>query len=198
MDIENIKKELKLEIDKERYNHTLRVVDIAKRLALVYRIDEKKVELAALLHDCGKYKDIDVLLKKVEEFGIILDIISKNNHHLIHSHLGAEIAKKKYDIVDEDILNAIKYHTTGRRDMSILEKVIFIADYIEPERDFDGIEDIRKLAFEDIDEAIIVSMENTIKYIIDKGLLIHPNTISTRNSLILLRNKNRRSWSDRQ
>ncbi|MBS4537158.1 bis(5'-nucleosyl)-tetraphosphatase (symmetrical) YqeK [Clostridium sp. D2Q-11] len=189
MDIENIKKILIQEIDEERYNHTLRVVETAKKLALVYGVDDRRTEIAALLHDCAKYKDRKVLLKRAEEFGIILDIISRHNHHLIHSFLGAEIAKLKYNIVDDDILNAIKYHTIGREDMSILEKIIFIADYIEPGRNFEGINEIRELAFNDIDKAIIISMDNTIKYIIDKGWLVHPNTVNTRNNLILSRNK---------
>lgn len=197
MNIKEIKSILKTEIDEERYKHTLRVVKTAKELALVYKVDEYKIELAALLHDCAKYKDKEVLLKKAEDFGIILDIILKNNTHLIHSYLGAEIAKEKYNIIDEDILNAIKYHTTGRENMSIIEKIIFIADYIEPGRNFNGMENIIKLAFKDIDQAIIISMENTIKYVIDKGWLIHPNTITTRNNLILSSNENRRLSSDR-
>lgn len=192
MDLEKMKRILIDQIEESRYKHTLRVVDTAKKLASNYNVDQYKVEVAALLHDCAKYKNKKVLLKKAEDFGIILDTILTHNHHLIHSYLGAEIAKEKYNVVDEDILNAIRYHTIGRENMSILEKIIFIADYIEPGRNFDGIEEVRELAYENIDEAIIISMEQTIKYIIDKGLLLHPNTINTRNSLILARKNNRR------
>jgi len=189
MNIEEIKNILKEDIDKERYKHTIRVAETAIELAKNYKVDTEKAYIAALLHDSAKYKDKDTLLKKAQEFGIILDTVMKNNPHLIHPFLGAKLAEVKYNILDEDILNAIKYHTTGRKNMSILEKIIFIADYIEPGRDFEGIEKIRKISFKDIDLSIILAMDNTLKYIINKGWLIHPNTIETRNSLILKRNK---------
>ncbi|WP_130806566.1 bis(5'-nucleosyl)-tetraphosphatase (symmetrical) YqeK [Senegalia massiliensis] len=189
MKIEKMKSILKKDIDKERYKHTIRVTETAIKLAKNYKVDTEKAHIAALLHDSAKYKDKDTLLKKSQEFGIILDAVMKNNPHLIHPFLGAELAKVKYNILDEDILNAIKYHTTGRKNMSMLEKIIFIADYIEPGRNFPGLEKIREISFEDIDLGIILAMDNTLKYIINKGWLIHPNTIETRNSLILKRNK---------
>lgn len=190
MEIHEIKMILKNEIDEERYNHTLRVVETAVKLAKTYKIDENKTEIAALLHDSAKYKDKETLLKKADEFGIILDIAQKNNYHLIHPYIGAKIASSKYNIVDQDILNAIKYHTTGRKNMSMLEKIIFMADFIEPNRNFEGIEDIRSLTFKDIDRSMILAMDNTLKYIINKGFLIHPSTIETRNSFILKESKN--------
>ncbi|MGO1370646.1 MAG: bis(5'-nucleosyl)-tetraphosphatase (symmetrical) YqeK [Senegalia sp. (in: firmicutes)] len=190
MEISKIKEILKNEIDEERYKHTIRVVDMAIKLAKTYNVDEKKAELAALLHDSAKYKDREVLLEKANEFDIILDVILKNNHHLIHPYLGAKIAELKYNIVDEDILNAIKYHTTGRCNMTMLEKIIFMADFIEPNRSFLGIDHIRDLAFKNIDKSMVLAMDNTLKYIIDRGFLIHPDTIETRNSLILKNENN--------
>jgi predicted HD superfamily hydrolase involved in NAD metabolism len=90
-----------------------------------------------------------------------------------------------YDVHDKEILSAIYYHTTGKENMSLLEKIVYIADYIEPNRDFEGVERVRELAFVDLNESLIQSMDNTIKYIVDKKILIHLDTIKARNYLIL-------------
>ncbi|GFR36282.1 hypothetical protein TCEA9_20940 [Thermobrachium celere] len=102
----------------------------------------------------------------------------------MHAYVGAHIAREYFSI-DDDIFNAIYYHTVGRKDMSILEKIIFIADVIEEGRNFSGVEELRKLAFQDIDLAIIKSCELTIQYVISRGLLLHNNTVELRNSLII-------------
>ncbi|RKD32483.1 phosphohydrolase [Thermohalobacter berrensis] len=176
-----IHKKLRENIGKERYLHSIRVMDTAKELASFYNCDINKAELAGLLHDCGKIQDKGLLLKMIKDFGIILDNIMEKNINLVHGPLGAEIVKRVYNIHDTDIINAIKFHTTGRPNMSLLEKIIYIADYIEPEREFDGLEKIRKLAFNNLDKAILHAMNNTIKYVIDKGVLLHIDTVKARN-----------------
>lgn len=143
----------------------------------------EKVKMAAIFHDCGKLKDITNLLKVTHKFGIMLDNVMKYNLELIHGPLGSKIAEIEYGIGDVDVLNAIKYHTTGRKDMTMLDKVIYISDYIEPRRNFKGVEEVRELAFENIDASVLLAMENTIKFLIENGKLIHPDTIEARNKL---------------
>lgn len=180
-----IKKEVIKDIGERRYFHSRRVVEIGLKLAEIYNEDKEKVKLAAILHDCGKLENKTKLLKKAKDFDIILDIYMKNNIELIHGPLGARIAGKKYKINDQEILNAIKYHTTGRENMTLLDKIIYIADYIEPRKDFQGIEAIRQLAYKDINKSIIMAMDKTIKHLIDNKNLIHINTIRGRNDLII-------------
>ncbi|MTI68748.1 MAG: HD domain-containing protein [Firmicutes bacterium] len=175
---------LKNTIGNKRYNHSLGVMKTAIKLAKKYNVDKKKAAIAGLLHDCAKYKDIQLLLKRACEFGIILDNTMKKSPSLIHGPLGAEVANKEYNVKDKEILDAIRFHTTGRENMTILEKIVYISDYIEPNRKFNGIENIRYIAYRDLEQALILSMNNTIKYIIDRDLLIHMNTIKARNSLI--------------
>lgn len=176
---------LKEDIGIERYNHSLRVVDISKKLAEKYGVNVKKASIAALLHDCGKFKDKKRLLKLANDFGIILDNVMEYNWHFIHGPLGAKIAKKIYNIHDEEILNAICYHTTGRENMSLLEKVIYIGDYIEPGRSFKGVDEIREKVDVDLNKGVLCAMDNTIKFVINQGNVVHLNTVKARNNLIL-------------
>lgn len=168
----------------ERYLHSVRVMKEAIKLATVFNCDIEKTTIAGLLHDCGKFEDKHELLKNAYDFGIIQRGVHISNFALIHGALGAEIATKEYEINDKDITNAIRYHTTGRPNMTLLEKIIYISDYIEPERSFKGVDEIRKLSYENLDVALLKAMDNTIKYIIDKGLYIHPDTFNARNYLI--------------
>lgn len=174
-------------IGEKRLKHSIRVantaVDIIEKNEL--KVDKEKAILAGILHDCAKISDKDILLKLVGEYNIKLDEVLIVNIELIHSILGAEIARKKYKIEDEDILNAIVYHTTGRACMSELEKVIFLADFIEPMRNFSGVERARILAYTDIDEAVLYSLNHTVKYLIEKNLVISIESIEARNYLLI-------------
>lgn len=182
--IDMYREKLQENIGENRFEHCIRVMNIASDLAKKYNIDIKKTEIASLLHDCGKYLHESYIIKKSKELNLKIDECIKDNVQLIHAPLGAIIAKLEYGIHDEEILNAIKYHTTGREDMSTLEKIIYIADYIEPNRKFHGVDEIRNLAFENIDYAILISMNRTIKHLIDKNWIVHTNTIKARNYLL--------------
>lgn len=173
------------EIGTKRYNHSLRVEDIAIELAKIYGADIEKTKTAAVLHDCGKIPEDINLLKRASDFDIILDDSMESNHELIHGFLGAKIAEKEYGIEDREILDAIYYHTIGRKNMTILDKIIYIADYIEPKRDFRGVEEIRQMAFIDIDKSILMAMENTIIFLISVNKLIHLETVKARNYLLI-------------
>src|SRR5690606_4175038 len=152
---------LKSDIGVNRYNHSLRVMEVSKELAMKYGCSVEKAALAGLLHDCGKLKGHINLLKMANDFGIILDSVMENNNELIHSVIGAVLAEREYNVKDKEVLDAIRYHTTGRENMSLLEKIIYIADLIEPGRTFKGVESLRKLAYEDIDECLLLALDNT-------------------------------------
>ena len=183
--IDQIKLRLLEDIGEKRLAHSIRVAETGVKLCKKYGLNEDDVFLAGLLHDCGRLKSQDDLLNNVDKFGIILDDISIHNIKLIHGPLGAKIAEVIYGVDNQEILNSIRYHTTGRENMGIIEKIIFISDYIEPKRNFEGIEDVRNLAVYDLDKSIILSMEQNIKFLIDKGKLIHIDTVKGLNYLKL-------------
>lgn len=168
--IEKIKENL----TEKRFNHSLEVAKEAKKLAYNYGIDEEKAFLAGLLHDCAKCFGLDKIKETCKENNYILDDVTEKQPDLAHSFLGYFVAKNEYEINDEEILDSIKYHTTGKANMNLLEKIIYIADYIEPTRTyFDGLERARYLAYENIDEAMFYILKNTIKFNEKKGRLIH-------------------------
>ena len=185
LDFIRIERDLLNKLGEKRLIHIKSVVKTALGLAKNYGLDLEKVEVAALLHDCAKHRDKNILLKKASDFGIILDVVMMHNEELIHAQLGAEIARREYGISDEDILNAIRYHTTGRVNMTLLEKIIYIADYIEPLRTTPRVETVREVAYENIDEAILMAMDSTISFLIKNRQLISPHTIEARNYLII-------------
>ena len=154
---------------KSRYEHTLGVEFTAASLAMRYEVDIEKAELAGLLHDCAKCIDSEDTLDECKKYNIELTDVEKRNPFLIHSKLGAVPAKKLYGVDDEDIISAIRFHTTGKPDMTMLEKIIFIADYIEPGRDkAPNLKELRKMSFIDIDEAMYMILKDTLDYL-DKG-----------------------------
>lgn len=164
-----LRKKIKDVMTKSRYEHTLGVEFTAASLAMRYEVDIEKAELAGLLHDCAKCIDSEDTLDECKKYNIELTDVEKRNPFLIHSKLGAVHAKKLYGVDDEDIISAIRFHTTGKPDMTMLEKIIFIADYIEPGRDkAPNLKEIRKMSFIDIDEAMYMILKDTLDYL-DKG-----------------------------
>ncbi|TJX14764.1 HD domain-containing protein [Tissierella creatinini] len=180
----DIKEKLIRTIGEKRFIHSIGVMETAVDLAKKYGVDEDKARMAGLLHDCAKYRDHLYLLKRVSDFDIILDDMMLQNKELIHGPLGAKVAEIEFGIKDKEILSSIYYHTIGKEDMSLLEKIIYIADFIEPGRTFQGVDFHREYAFKHLDGALRLSMDNTIKHLVDKGRLIHLNTIKARNYLI--------------
>ena len=168
-----------------RFNHTLRVIEESKKLAYAYNVDVDKAYKAALFHDCAKFLDKKNLLKMANDFDIILNDMIRSTPELIHAPLGAKLAQYKYNIEDPDILNAIKYHTTGRKNMTQLEKIVYLADYIEPYRKFIGVEEVRQLAYEDLDKSLLLAMDQTIVFLVNNNRLISPDTIEARNQLLI-------------
>lgn len=172
-----MKEKLQSALSVKRYIHTLSVAEEAERLSEVFgtNADRQRANVAGLLHDCAKDYPTDLKLRLCKEYHVTTDEIILNETDLIHPFLGAEIAKREYLIEDEDILNAIRYHTTGRPNMSLLEKIIFIADFIEPGRErFEGLEEARRLAYLDLDVAMQFILKETIAYVKERNRTLHP------------------------
>ncbi|MEF9917243.1 MAG: bis(5'-nucleosyl)-tetraphosphatase (symmetrical) YqeK [Lachnospiraceae bacterium] len=178
--LKEIQKELRINLDKDRYCHTIGVMYTAAALAMSHEIDMEKSMLAGLLHDCAKCIPNAEKYKLCEEYHIELNPSEFKNPVLVHAKLGAYLASSYYHISDETILNAIANHTTGRPSMTTLEQLIFIADYIEPGRkELPGLKLIRSLAFHDMDEAIMLILENTLIYLNKINKTIDPMTEMT-------------------
>lgn len=184
--IEKIKEKLIEDIGEKRYKHSLRVAQLAQNLAQIYDLDEEKAYMAGLIHDCAKYNEE----KYIEKLNIDTSSykITSLKDPVLHSFLGAEVANKVYNISDKDILDAIKYHTTGKKSMTSLEKIIFIADAIEPKRDFEGIDSIRDASRKDLDKTMLMLLDSNIIFLISKKASINPLSFEARNYLIEERN----------
>ncbi|QCX34760.1 HD domain-containing protein [Caloramator sp. E03] len=170
----------------DRFIHSLGVEKEAIKLGERYGVDINKCRIAAIVHDCQKDLSDEELIKKAMEYKIDVDKIQLKSPQLLHGPVGALYSKEKFEIEDEEIINAVYYHTTGRENMSLLEKIIYIADIIEENRKyFPQLESIRHEAYKDLDNALIMSADSTITYVIKRRCLIHPLTIEFRNSLLL-------------
>lgn len=172
---------LSKKLNKKRFCHSIGVMDTAACLAMKYGYDINKAKYAGILHDCAKSLSSEKLLDKSRKYSLELSEIEKENPDLLHAKIGKFLAKEDYKITDEEILDAIFYHTTGRPGMNILEKIIFVSDYIEPNRtkDIPGIKEIRAMAFENIDKCVVMICCNSLGYLKEKGALIDKITEET-------------------
>ena len=183
--IEKIKNELKEILSEYRYNHSMSVMNKCIELAKIHGVDEREAALAGLLHDNSKEMSLEDNINYARDNGIEFDEIELKVPGLMHGKVGADIAKKKYGISDE-VAHAIKIHTTTEINMNDLDKIVYIADKIEESRD-EGIENLkleRETSLVDLDKTMLIIIEGTIKSLIEKGRLIHPNAIATRNKLL--------------
>lgn len=170
---DEILRKLRATQSEKRFAHTVSVAEEAKRLARLHGVSESKAYLAGILHDGAKGLTDGKLLDYAKRFRIGLDDVTAKRVSLLHAAIGAELAKRDYGVTDEDVLNAIRFHTTGRPGMSRLEKVIFVADYIDPTRvRFNGLEKVRACAEVDLDAAVILILQSKIAYNRDRPL--HP------------------------
>ncbi|MGL5348092.1 MAG: bis(5'-nucleosyl)-tetraphosphatase (symmetrical) YqeK [Peptostreptococcaceae bacterium] len=172
-------------LPQKRFIHSLNVAKCAVELSKVYGLNEESAYIAGITHDCAKYLTEEKVNYYVNKYKIKLDEFEINNIALSHSLIGSYIALNELEIKDEDIISSIKYHTTGKENMTMLEKVIYMSDLIEENRSFPGVDLLRKKTFEgELDEALLISFNNTIKFVIDNNQLIHPRTINARNYLM--------------
>lgn len=192
MDKEKAFSIVKEKLTNDRFTHTIGVVDTAVMLAKKYGADEKKAELAAIFHDVAKCMPVKELKAIMEEKQLSLELLQYNKE-LWHAPIGAFLAEHSYGIHEKDILQAITYHTSGHEEMTLLDKVIYVADYIEPNRNFPGVEKARELANEDLDQALLYALKNTITFLINKEQIVYPLTVKTYNSILKLINSRGKS-----
>lgn len=179
-DLEKYQKKLQHYIDKGRYQHTLGVMYTAAALAMAYQYNIEKAMIAGLLHDCAKSMPHEKKIEICRKHDIEMTQIELENPFLLHAKVGAFIAKKKYDITDEEILHAIAVHTTGEPAMSTLDMILFIADYIEPGRDkAQNLPKIREMAFQNLEHAVEQILYDTLNYLNGKSGRIDPKTEET-------------------
>ncbi|MCI5605016.1 MAG: bis(5'-nucleosyl)-tetraphosphatase (symmetrical) YqeK [Clostridia bacterium] len=180
-----MKEKLKKSLSEKRYKHSLGVADEAVRLAKMYGADTEKAYIAGLLHDCAKGYSAERQIELCNELNVHLDEDTIMCPPVVHGFLGVAIAESEYGIADDEILNAIKYHTVGKANMTLLEKIIYIADMTEVNRDFDGVDKLRKAVNKDLDKALLISIEQQFELQAKRRSVIHPNIIYMWNDLIL-------------
>jgi len=171
---------LKKELDEDRYQHTLGVMYTSASMAMRYGADVTQALLAGLLHDCAKCIPGDKKIHLCEKYGLPVSDVEYENPGLLHARLGAYLAEKKYHIHDREIIHAISSHTTGRPGMSLLEKIVYIADYIEPgRRELPNMKEVRPLAFKDIDQCLYRILEDSLVYLNSRNISVDPMTQKT-------------------
>ena len=183
MDRQLIMDRVRAEMPERRWRHTVGVIETAIALALRYGEDPQRAELAAIIHDVAKFWPIERQGNAIRDNGLNQEVLGYDKE-LWHAEVGAWVAGRDFGVTDGGVLDAIRYHTSGRRGMSKLEKIVWLADYIEPGRDFPGVNDIRELSEKHLEKAIVAALDGTISFLIEKGKRIFPLTIEARNGLI--------------
>lgn len=174
---------VKEQLTEHRYQHTLGVMETAIQLAEKYGANPKQAEQAAIFHDYAKFRPKDEMKNIIVEQKMPADLLYFNSE-LWHAPVGAYLAEKEAGITDPEVLDAIRYHTSGRIGMKLLDKIIYLADYIEPGRHFPGVDEVRDLAAKDLDIALIQSIKNTIQFLMKKNQPIYPDTFQAYNNLV--------------
>ncbi|MBE6750662.1 MAG: HD domain-containing protein [Ruminococcaceae bacterium] len=176
---------LKEKLNEKRYHHSLCVAREAERLAVKYSGDPEKCYLAGLLHDITKNISSEEHLKIFNTFGIILTAVEKNAPKLWHAMSGSAYLKHFLNIKDEEILSAVRYHTTAKADMNLTEKILYLADFTSEDRDYPDVDVIRKLVDISLDDAFIYALKFSINDLVGQGRAIHPDTVDAYNQACL-------------
>lgn len=186
MTIEEMKTELAKRLKPSRYEHSLGVARAAVKLAERFGVDRKKAELAGLLHDCAREFPQDKLIDEAYHRGITVSPIEQVIPFMLHAPVGASRAGELYGVTDRDVIGAIARHTVGGKGMSDLDKIIYYADMIEENRDYPGVEELRKLAETvSLDEMLLAGFDQTLAFVLSKHGLMHPDTVVARNEVIM-------------
>lgn len=183
MNREQLIESVRSQMPPQRWTHTVGVMETSVILAERFGADPVKAELAAILHDVCKYWRVDEQAQIIRENGLPADLLDYDKE-LWHAHAGAWIASSRYGVIDEEVLDAIRYHTSGCRGMTLLDKVVCLADYMEPGRDFPGVNNIRETAEHNLERALLAGFDGTIRFLLDKGRKIYPLTLEARNGLL--------------
>ena len=185
MNLEALRAKLALELSPARFEHSLRVMAFARKLAQHYQIPEEPVAIAALLHDVAREQEGRKQLALAQTYGLTVDPTEQKAPVLLHGKVGAEILKREWGIADPSILEAVAVHVTGAPRMGMMSELILIADFAEPGRNFFGAKIARELAFLHRSTALQYIFTQKIRYVLDAGCLLHPLTIEARNYLLL-------------
>ena len=174
---------VKEQLTEQRYIHTVGVMETAVKLAERFGADLKKAEIAAIFHDYAKFRPKEEMKQIILDGGGPLEVLNFH-HELWHAPAGAALVKTEVGVTDEDILSAIRFHTSGRPNMTLLEKVVYVADYIEPGRRFPGVEEVRSFAEKIWIRRSSSALKNTITFLISKNQAVYPETVATYNALV--------------
>lgn len=175
---------IQIRLSKNRFNHSMQVAEIAREMAQVYAVDSQRAYLTGLLHDYAKGISSEELLRIADENHLIKDQVERQVPDLLHAPVGAFLLENELGITDKEILKAVSCHTLGDMEMGSLDKIIFLADMIEPGRDFAGVDRLRCLAGRNLDEGMLFGLESTIKYCIDCHRILHLQTVKVRNKFL--------------
>lgn len=182
--LSKIQEHLQQSLSPNRYIHSRSTAETAKKLADRYGQDSNKAYLAGLVHDCCRELDMDKQHSMLKALSYEVDELTFSIKELLHAYTAEYILRNTFIIEDKEIIMAVRSHTTGKEAMSKLEKIIFLSDVIEPSRSFPGIEYLRRLSMESLDEAVLAAFDSSIKFLIGKYSLIHPDTFLARNYII--------------
>ncbi len=187
MELEAMEQKLQGMLTPKRYTHSLGVMETAVEMAEIFGVNPAKARLAGLLHDCAKDIDKNEMIPLCKSLGVRLDAVKKEQRGLIHADLGAKMLETEFGIFDAEIINAVKYHTLGRVNMADLEKILYLADIIEPNRcPFDGIEELRALCRTNLNCAMLFALERSIDYIRHRRKKLHSQTLAAQQYFLEL------------
>jgi len=173
---EEIIEYLKVRLKEERFQHSINVMKMAVKLAEMYQVDTYNAKFAGLLHDCAKNMKSEELIAYCDENQIMIDDVKRSSPGILHAEVGADIAKRQFG-ANEEIQEAILYHTLAYRKMTKLDKIIYIADLIEEGRELPGLDEIRKIVYKDLDEGYLAALKYCIENVAERGKVIHQQSL---------------------
>lgn len=180
MELSQMQEKLRGMLTEKRFRHSLGVMGSAAHMAKIFGASEEKARIAGLLHDCAKDIDKAKMPDMCDALGVELDPVKREQRSLIHADLGAKLAQTEFGITDPDIIAAIRSHTLGHPQMSVLEKILYIADFVEPNRkDFPGLSELRELAELDLDLAMLAAVNSSIRYVKSQNKVLHEQSLQT-------------------
>jgi len=192
MTYEAMQEKLKTRLKATRFAHSMGVADAAVFLAKRFNVDTNKARIAGLLHDCARQYPNDQLIFEARKRNITFGAVEESMPLLLHGYIGAQLIKEEYDVDDEAIAQAIYRHTVGGANMTDLDKIIYFADMIEPGRNYPAVEHLRNLAkIASLNEMVLAGLSQSIEFVLQKGHLIHPDTVIARNEILLLNHENK-------
>ena len=199
MTLEQMKQELEKRLKPSRFRHSLGVAETAVKLAKRFGADEERARVAGLLHDCAREFRNEDMVKEAEKRGIAIGEVERSMPLLLHADLGAVRVRELYGVEDAAISQAIARHTVGGPAMTVLDKIIWYADMIEPGRDFPGVDKLRELGgTASLDAMLLAGLSHSIVFVVEKGHLIHPATVLARNEILLNQMKARQAEAKKE